>query len=117
MRGEFDFENSYPYYKMLEQQVKGKNDSWAIRWYASAFLNNKLTLYPGTSLVAQIGMDGSGTHCDTNSIFDVQLIDRPIKILEIPIEQTLPARKVFTYYFRYTMKITKLRSFIKRMIK
>lgn len=117
LKKEFDFEGSYPYYKMLREQVKGNNNSWAIRWYASAFLNNKLTLYPGTSLVSQIGMDGSGTHCDTNSIFDVQLLDRPINISKIPIEQTLSARKIFTYYFRYTMKIAKLRSFIKRMIK
>lgn len=117
LKKEFDFEGSYPYYKMLREQVKGNNNSWAIRWYASAFLNNKLTLYPGTSLVSQIGMDGSGTHCDTNSIFNVQLLDRPINISKIPIEQTLSARKIFTYYFRYTMKIAKLRSFIKRMIK
>lgn len=117
MKREFDFEGSYPYYKMLKRQVEGSNDSWAIRWYASAFLNNKLTLYPGTSLVTQIGMDGSGTHCGANSIYDVQLLNRPINISKIPIEQTLSARKIFTYYFRYTMKIAKLRSFIKRMIK
>lgn len=117
MKGEFDFEGSYPYYKMLKRQVEGSNDSWAIRWYASAFLNNKLTLYPGSSLVTQIGMDGSGTHCGANSIYDVQLLNRPINISKIPIEQTLSARKIFTYYFRYTMKIAKLRSYIKRMIK
>lgn len=117
MKREFDFEGSYPYYKMLKRQVEGSNDSWAIRWYASAFLNNKLTLYPGTSLVTQIGMDGSGTHCGANSIYDVQLLNRPINISKIPIEQTLSARKIFTYYFRYTMKIAKLRSYIKRMIK
>ena len=117
MKREFDFEGSYPYYKMLKRQVEGSNDSWAIRWYASAFLNNKLTLYPGTSLVTQIGMDGSGTHCGANSIYDVQLLNRPINISKITIDQTLSARKIFTYYFRYTMKIAKLRSYIKRMIK
>ena len=34
----FDFDGSYPYTEMLTDQVNGKNDSWAIRWYASAFL-------------------------------------------------------------------------------
>jgi len=46
---------------MLEDQISGKNSSWAIRWYASAFLRDKLTLYPGRSLVRNIGYD-SGTH-------------------------------------------------------
>lgn len=35
----FDFNRTYPYSKMLEDQIKGRNDSWAIRWYASIFLN------------------------------------------------------------------------------
>ena len=43
----FDYEGSYPYTQMLEAQIAGMNDSWAIRWYASAFLQGKLTLYPG----------------------------------------------------------------------
>jgi hypothetical protein len=58
----FDFEGSYPYTEMLRNQVEGKINSWAIRWYASAFLQNKLTLYPGKSLVQNIGTDGSGTN-------------------------------------------------------
>lgn len=117
VRKEFDFEGSYPYYKMLSEQVEENNNSWAIRWYASAFLNNRLTLYPGTSLVTQIGMDGSGTHCDTNSIFNVQLAEEPISVSKIQIEETLSARKIFTHYFRYTMKLAKLRSFVKKIIK
>ena len=59
---DFDFDGSYPYTRMLEDQTHGKNESWAIRWYASAFLLNKLTLYPGSSLVQNIGADGSGIH-------------------------------------------------------
>lgn len=47
---------------MLEDFIEGKNSSWAIRWYASAFLNDKYTLYPGKSLVKNIGLDNSGTH-------------------------------------------------------
>ncbi len=34
----FDFNGAYPYTRMLEEQIAGKNDSWAVRWYASAFL-------------------------------------------------------------------------------
>ena len=46
---EFDLNGKYPFTKMLENQVNGKINSWAIRWYASSFLNNLLTLYPKNS--------------------------------------------------------------------
>jgi hypothetical protein len=48
---------------MLKAQQEGKVDSWAIRWYLTTFLMQGLTLYPGRSLVRNIGFDGSGTHC------------------------------------------------------
>jgi hypothetical protein len=41
---EFDFENSYPYFQMLQDQIAKKNNSWAIRWYASSFLKGQLCL-------------------------------------------------------------------------
>jgi hypothetical protein len=59
---DFDFGGNYPYSKMLDKQIDGRNDSWAILWYASAFLKNKLTLYPAQSLIQNIGLDASGTH-------------------------------------------------------
>jgi hypothetical protein len=58
----FDFDGAFPYTQMLRDQVAGQVDSWAIRWYASAYLADLLTLYPGRSLVENIGLDGSGTH-------------------------------------------------------
>lgn len=58
----FDLDGAYPYTQMLEDQIAGKNNSWAIRWHASAFLNDMLTLHPGESLVMNIGLDGSGVH-------------------------------------------------------
>ncbi len=59
----FDLENSYPYFRMLESQLRGEIDSWAIRWWLSVFLRAGLILYPRQSLVENIGFDGSGTHC------------------------------------------------------
>ncbi len=62
LTSEFNFGDSYAFTWMLEGQIAGRNDSWAVRWYASAFLADRLTLYPGRSLVQNIGTDGSGTH-------------------------------------------------------
>ena len=84
---------------MLKHQIEGKNNSWAVRWYASAFLYNKLTLYPGRSLVNQIGMDGSGTHCDTNEMFDVSLTDSPILLSNIDVQESKQGKRCFYLLF------------------
>lgn len=50
---------------MLKDQIDGKNDSWAIRWYISCFLKNKLCLYLGKPVVTNIGFGVKGaTHCN-----------------------------------------------------
>lgn len=59
----FDLGGAYPYFRMLESQLRGEIDSWAIRWYLSVFVNNGLVLYPLKTLVLNNGFDGSGTHC------------------------------------------------------
>jgi hypothetical protein len=96
----FDYESSYPYSEMLRAQIKGQNDSWAIRWYASAFLKNQLTLYPGTSLVRNIGNDNSGTHSGATTIYDAGLSFTDIKLKKETIEEDVRARKLFSEYFR-----------------
>ena len=117
LKKEFDFNNSYPYCRMLRQQIAGKNNSWAVRWYASAFLHNKLTLYPGRSLVNQIGMDGSGTHCSTNEMFDVPLTNTSIVLSNIDIQESKQGRDAFIYYFRYIMFYYKVKARLKRIFK
>lgn len=77
---DFDFNGAYPYTQMLEDQIAGKNDSWAIRWYASAFLNDMLTLYPGKSLVHNIGNDASGTHSGADSTYDTEVFQDKINV-------------------------------------
>ena len=57
---EFDLNGAYPYTEMLIAQMNGKVNSWAIRWRASTFLYDKLTLHSGKNLVEHIGY--SGTH-------------------------------------------------------
>ena len=96
----FDYNGSYPFVEMLEGQVNGENDSWAIRWYASAFLLEKLTLYPGRSLVENIGNDSSGTHCEESSAFNVRLSDGPIILDRVKIESSYMGMKAFEKYFK-----------------
>ncbi len=96
----FDFNGSYGYTAMLEDQIAGRIDSWAIRWYASAFLANMLTLYPGRSLVTNIGADGSGAHFGSTTDYDVRLTEKPIRLDKLPLEESIEARKLIERYFR-----------------
>ncbi len=91
----FDFDGSYPFTQMLRDQIMGKNSSWAVRWYASAFLEDKYTLYPGQSLVMHAGGDGSGTNTGYDELLNVKLSDRPIKVNEKNVEQDAAAFSAF----------------------
>jgi len=56
---------------LLEFQIKGKVDSWAIRWCYTHYKNNGLCLYPVISKIKNIGMDGSGTHRSIRKIYSL----------------------------------------------
>jgi putative methyltransferase (TIGR04325 family) len=111
----FNFNGAYGYSQMLESQIKGVNDSWAIRWYATAFLAEKLTLYPGRSLVNNIGNDSSGTHCGTTTALDAELSDRPININGVRVEEDSAAKETIENYFR--SKTTRIKRAISQMIR
>ncbi len=97
---EIDFNGSYGFVKMLKSQIVGKNNSWAIRWYASTFLNGMLTLYPGKSYVQNIGFDSQATHCKIKTnLFDIDL-NKNIVIDKIDIKEDLTARKKFEIFFK-----------------
>lgn len=100
LKGKFDFNHSYPYVKMLEDQIVGKNNSWAIRWNASAFVNDMYTLYPRFSLVKNIGHDGSGENCDPSDEYEVNLSSEKIYLEKIKIEESSIGFHAFVKYFK-----------------
>ncbi len=102
LTAEFDFAGSYPYTQMLRDQLAGKNNSWAIRWYASAFLKGKLTLYPGRALISNIGFDSSGTHCNgINKIAIKEAVeDIEIKVSQIEVRESVEARRAVINFFK-----------------
>lgn len=102
LQREFNFNYTYPYTDMLKAQIRGEVDSWAIRWYASAFLNNMYTLYPGQSMVVQIGMDGvEATHCTRNNCYEVELKNTPVLYnnAKLRIENSKEGMYVFEAFF------------------
>ena len=96
----FDLNGAYSFTQMLADQIAGKNNSWAVRWHASVFLKNKYTLYPGKSLVLNIGNDGSGTHCGETDKFSSELCYEAIKVYPITAEDNQQALLSIERYFR-----------------
>ena len=99
----FDFGGTYPFTRMLRRQIAGKNNSWAIRWNASLFLNDILSLNVGKSLVQNEGFDGSGTNCGGGGLYDSRLWLHPLPVVPIsPIVENKEARKAFARYYHRT---------------
>ncbi|MCD6398555.1 MAG: glycosyltransferase family 2 protein [Candidatus Aenigmarchaeota archaeon] len=98
---QFDLDGTCFFYSMLQKQIDGKINSWAIRWYASNFINGKLHLIPGKSLVKNIGHDGSGTHCDKNRYHNSALsLDHEVNVVTIDIVENSHARKMISNFYK-----------------
>ena len=96
----FDFNGRGGYMNMLKDQIIGVNDSWAVKWYASTYLNQMLTLYPNISLVKNIGFDGTGYHSNCTNSYLTELSELRINPKNIPIEENLIARREFEKFFK-----------------
>lgn len=100
----FNLDGKGPFTGMLINSMLGLNNSWAIRVHAWALSNKYLTLYPGNSLVKNIGFDGSGSHSGTTNVYDVKISDLAEPLIDIEIEEN---REIFMEYSKFfTSKIT-----------
>ena len=79
LQQKFDFGN-YPFFKMLQDQIAGRVNSWAIRLYASMFLNKGCFVYPSKSLVKNIGFDEYGSHTKGTDNFFAEVLNQTIEI-------------------------------------
>ena len=112
-------------YGNLYCQKVGLVDSWYIRFYASLFLNKKLNLFPGKTMVTNSGLDGSGTHCEkglqkTNNFV---LNPNPIEMKDIAVGESQLAYSVFKSFYDvnahisiFRKKIVDFKSFIRRAL-
>ncbi len=69
---------------MLDRQMRGEIDSWAIRWCYAQSRQDKMTVFPTKSYIYNDGFDGSGVHSGTKDIYggkaDNQKAARLIKL-------------------------------------
>jgi hypothetical protein len=97
---EFNFNNSYYYTKLLKDQTKGKNPSWAVKWYASAFLADMVTLYPYPTLIQNIGFDNTGSNPNLSKRWNSPLSKAQVVPEKIEIQENRLARESFEVFFK-----------------
>jgi hypothetical protein len=75
-------------YKMLELQILGKIDSWAIRWCYSQFKLNMYTVYPKKSKIINDGFeDNKGTHnSGVNEKYQVKISNQSVVFKKLDID-------------------------------
>jgi hypothetical protein len=117
---EFNFSSGVSYYKMLENNINGLNDSWAIRWYASTFLKDMYTLFPRKSYVKNIGIDNSGENCNSTNVYNNSLNFKYNKLKKIDISESVSDRLLMKSFFQKIKYkkyldnvINKIKNFIK----
>ena len=98
---------------LLRDWLEGNNESWAIRFCFSQFLQGQLSLFPVMSLVdASAEFDGSGTNCLRYNRFRFDLDDRPGPFRYPDAVEVVPAirRSALRYHAVLIRAWTRLRS-------
>lgn len=88
--------------KQLEDNYNGTLRTWFIRYYAVLLQMGGLTLYPGQSLVTNIGFDGSGDNCgrlERNPYWIPRLAESiPVKKITKLKENRLAAHEIYAFH-------------------
>ena len=86
--------------RMLQRQMNGELDSWAIRWGYHQAMHNAYTVYPVNSKVDNIGFDQDATHTNVFNRYKTSLAHQesapfhlPDSIQENPYYSTMFRRK------------------------
>jgi len=122
MRRAFSFNNTYHFWRQLEENKKGTIDTWFVYWYAALFLRGGLTLYSGRSLVQNIGMDGSGVHLTVTNNYNVRLADTEVRLAPMLCEESDEAAKLHEKFFHRdysipTRIVDKVRRVVRRLLR
>ena len=96
----FSIDGTMNFWKQIQEFKAGKNNSWAIRWYASIFLKGGLTLNPSHSLVHNIGHDGTGVHSNIENTYQVKIAQKPVKEFPAVVKEDQQAHQAIRHFLR-----------------
>jgi FkbM family methyltransferase len=93
LKKEFNIDDSYDFYGQLEANKNGSLKTWAVKWYASFFLQKGFALHPYPSLTNNIGHDGLGENCGISNLFNWKDLASSISIKKNRLKENTNARK------------------------
>jgi hypothetical protein len=101
-RRRFDLDGVADFSTQLDANVRGDLHTWAIFWAASIYLAGGECLFPGRSLVRNIGTDGSGQHFQTDETtrYETSLADSVIVTPTAPGE-SVAGRFYLRSFYKY----------------
>lgn len=98
---QFELEGGMNFWKHIMEFKQGRNNSWAIRWYASVFLNKGLSVNPALSLIENIGHDGSGVHSGVSTIYEGAINNFKIKEFPEHLEEYKPGYQAVRQFLKH----------------
>jgi len=96
----FSIDGTMNFWKQMLEFKTGKNNSWAIRWYASIFLKGGLSLNPSHSLVHNIGHDGTGVHSNIENTYQVKITKKAVKKFPTEIKEDEHAYHAIRHFLK-----------------
>lgn len=101
LKHQFELEGGMNFWKHVMEFKHGRNNSWAIRWYSSVFLNKGLSVNPALSLIENIGHDGSGVHSGVSTIYKGSVNN--FRITEFPehLEEYKPGYQAVRHFLKH----------------
>ena len=104
----FDYKFTFSGRLQLKDNLENKIQTWAVLWYSTVFFNNGLCLTPKKSLVNNIGMDGSGIHCEESLFHKKPIFNSNNKIdlnfKKIALSETFLSRLHLKLFLEYGSK-------------
>ena len=91
--------------EMLQHQMEGRINSWAIRWVYTQSNLDMYTVYPKNSYVLNDGCDGSGTHLGSTSEYQTEIQESAAKCQfeTLKIEERIAKE----FWYKYTDTLNK----------
>ncbi|WP_316816483.1 glycosyltransferase [Pedobacter nyackensis] len=101
LKYQFELEGGMNFWKHVMEFKHRRNNSWAIRWYSSVFLNKGLSVNPALSLIENIGHDGSGVHSGVSTIYKGSINNFRIKEFPEHLEEYRPGYQAVRHFLKH----------------
>lgn len=100
LKFDFNLEGHGDFLIQVKKNFSNRLETWAVFWYATIFINKGFCLSPKHSLVANIGLDGSGENCGITKKFDTEVFHTSNFTFPNLVEESKLARSLIIDFYK-----------------